>query len=353
MDDYVHPIITMNNKKIQIYFLLILLVGSTILAFFVFRPFLYALILAAIFAIVFSPFHKKVLAYFGNREVLAALCTTIIILIVILAIIIFLGIQIFQEANKLYSSLTDSNKNGIIFNTYEGLNLKLQEFFPTMPKVFINIEQYITQSLTSILKHTDTVFFNLTKFLSNSFVFIISLYYLLKDGPKIKKTIINISPLADTEDEAIFKKLETAVNSVMRGNLTIAIIQGILATGGFIFFGIPNFMLWGTATVVVALIPGIGTAIVIVPAVLFLFLTGKTLFAFGLLLWGVLIVGLIDNLLRPKLIGQGMHMHPLIIFLSVFGGLIFFGPMGFILGPLALSLFLAFLDISLSMIKET
>ncbi len=341
-----------NIKKLRPYFLLTLLVLAGILIFFVFRPFLYALILAIVFTIVFQPLHRKILQWLGNWHSVAALATTTIIIIVILAPLIFLGIQILQEAQQLYTSLTKINGNNIILTTLKSTTNDLHRLFPITSKFSINTEQYINQISTWLAQHTLAVFSNIIKLLASLFIFLVSLYYLLRDGHKLKKTFTTQIPLTNAEDEAIFKKLEVAVNSVIKGNLIIAIIQGVLAGIGFAVFGVPNFILWGTITAVAALIPGIGTAIVLVPIILFLYFTGNVFGAIGLLIWGALVVGLIDNFLRPILIGRGIKIHPLLVFLSVFGGLIFFGPIGFLLGPLTISLFFALLHIYSSMRNE-
>jgi len=178
-----------------------------------------------------------------------------------------------------------------------------------------------------------------------AFLFIISLYYLLKDGALLRKKIVALSPLKDADDETIIKKLELAVSSVIKGNFVIAFIQGVVTAIGFSIFGLPNAVLWGTIAAIAALIPSVGTALVFVPAIILLFISGQIFAAFGLLLWGALAVGLIDNFLGPKLIGRGMQLHPLLVLLSVLGGISLFGPIGFVLGPIVLSLLFALLDI--------
>ncbi len=110
-------------------------------------------------------------------------------------------------------------------------------------------------------------------------------------------------------------------------------------------FGIPNGFLWGTVAAIAALIPGIGTALVFIPAIAFLFFIGNIPQALGLLAWGALAVGLIDNILGPKLVGRGMQLHSLLVLLSVLGEIIFFGPSGIFLGPLSLSLLFVLLSI--------
>jgi len=116
---------------------------------------------------------------------------------------------------------------------------------------------------------------------------------------------------------------------------------------------VPSAILWGVIAAITALIPGFGTSLVIIPAILYLFLTGHIVQAVGLVIWGALAVGLIDNFLGPKLVGRGMHLHPLLVILSVLGGAALFGPIGFLLGPLCLGLFLTLFDIYFYLSKKS
>lgn len=337
----------MDNKKLQHYFLTVLIVGALVLTFFILRPFIYVIILALVCATVFEPVHQKVLSIFKNKKGLAALITTIIIIIVILVPFISLGILIFKEAQQFF--LIINSDRDIFANVLNGLTESIQKNVPADQKLSIDIEQYIKQGLEWTLGHLGYVFGSITKLLFNFFIFIILTYYVFKDGPKFKKTIINLSPLTDEDDELILKKIKHAINSIIKGSLMVAFVQGALATIGFALFGLPNFILWGVAATLASLIPGIGTSIVIIPAVVFILLTKNAFLALGLLAWGALIVGLIDNFLRPIFIGHQTKIHPLIIFLSVIGGIIFLGPLGFLLGPLVVSLLFALLDIYVSL----
>ena len=341
----------MVNQTRRSHFFLVILAGTSLLSFFIFRPFLYALILAIVFTVVFQTLHQKILAFTGNNRGLAALATTIAIVMFIMLPLIFVIVQILQEAQQAYYSLTEGTDNQTILTISKKLTEDFQKFFPAIKEFSIDINQYLKQGLSWLVQHLGTVFSSVIKMIVSAFIFIVALYYLLKDGDKLKKGIVALSPLADIDDETIFKKLELAVSSVVRGNLTIAFIQGILTTIGFTVFGVPNAVLWGTVAAVAALIPGIGTALVLTPAIIYLFISGDLFSAFGLLAWGMLAVGLVDNLLGPKLLGRGMELHPLVVFLSVLGGIGFFGPIGFLLGPLTLSLLFALLDIYPSLVE--
>jgi predicted PurR-regulated permease PerM len=154
-----------------------------------------------------------------------------------------------------------------------------------------------------------------------------------------------LSPLPDKYDSRVIQRLHDAINSVVRGALLIALIQGIVSGVGLSIFGVPNAVLWGSLAVIAALIPYVGTAAVITPAVVYLFLIDRTGAAIGLAIWGVVAVGLMDNFLGPRLVNRGIKLHPVVILLAVLGGLVFFGPLGYILGPLVVSLLFALLDI--------
>ena len=334
----------MNNSKTELYFLLILLAGIFVLAFYIFKPFLYALTLAIVFATVFEPVHKKALIITRDRSAIAALLATVSVLIVVIVPLTLLGTQILQEASGFYASLTAGGGATEFSRGVSDVLQSLAKYSP-VPIEALDVDEHLKHGLSWLLQNLGSLFANVAKAIAGIFIFLIALYYLFKDGHKLKRAVVVLSPLKDTYDETIFSKLALAINSVVRGNLAVAIIQGILTAVGFTIFGVPNAVLWGSVAAITALIPGIGTALVIFPAIIFLFISGEALSAFGLLLWGVMAVGLIDNFLGPKLASRGMRLHPFLILLSIFGGIGFFGPIGFLLGPIILSLLFALLEI--------
>ena len=160
-----------------------------------------------------------------------------------------------------------------------------------------------------------------------------------------RQKLFGISPLSDASEQKIYQRIITAVNAVMRGALIVAVVQGTLAGVGFWIFGLGAPVLLGMFTTVASLIPLLGTALVLVPATAYLFITGSTASGIGLAIWGGIAVGLIDNILKPKLIEQRMKIHPLLILLSIIGGIHAFGFLGFILGPLILAIAWALAEI--------
>lgn len=333
------------NQKPQFYFLLVLIIGTLVLSFYVLRPFISVFILAVVFTVIFQPLYRRMLKYCFNHEGLAALLTTIIVAVIILTPLIFLGVKIFQELRQLYISLVENGGKDNFINIFNDLTENFRRYFLLPPEFSVNLGQYLKEGLNWLLKNLAVLFSNFASILVTSFVFLISFYYLLKDGQRIKQAVINYSPLADLDDEMILNKLELAITSVVKGNFTIALIQGFLTTIGFMIFGVPNAVLWGTIAAIASLIPSVGTSLVFIPAIILMFINGQVFSAVGLLLWGALAVGLVDNLLGPKLIGRGMKLHPLFILFSIFGGLALFGPIGFIFGPIILSLLFTLLHI--------
>lgn len=335
---------SMTDRKPQLNFLLVVLAGLSILVFFVFRPFLYALILAMVFASAFYPFYKKLVRLLGGMESLAALLTLLGGFVLVLTPLIFLGIQIFQEIQQVYGALVVNGGHEVLKKIIDW-KVYSQGYFPVLKGMSFDVDASIKQGLHWILQHLGGIFGSFGKLLLSLFVFLISFFFLLKDGRKLKAAVIQVSPLSDADHDLVFQTLKKAIDSVLKGGLLVAVIQGILALLGMTIFGVPNSILWATVTAISALVPGVGTSLILIPATLFLFFSGKMVSGVGFGIWSVLVVGLIDNFLGPKLIGQGMQLHQLIILLSVLGGIGLFGPIGFLLGPLLMSLFLAFLKI--------
>jgi predicted PurR-regulated permease PerM len=327
-----------------------LLVGIAIvlvIVFFIIRPFLGPLILAAIFAFLFHPLYEKLLNLFRKRESLSALLTTFMAIVLIVLPLVLFGTQIFKESSELYQSLFIESGNGIT-EFIRGAISKVDTIVPIPEYIGTNFNQYARQGLEFLIGNFGAIFSSFAKLIINIFIFIIAFYFFLKDGRKLKDYFVDLSPLSKEDDEFIISRLKSAVSATTKGSLLIGLIQGISTGVGFAIFGVPNAALWGGVAAVSALIPGVGTALIITPAIVFLFLTGHIPNGIGLLIWGITAVGLVDSFLGPRLIGRGMKLHPLVVFLSVLGGLALFGPLGFIVGPLTMSIFLTLIDIHLS-----
>jgi len=339
----------MNEKILRPYFLLVLIAVSLTLVFFIFRPFLLVLVLAAIFAVVLQPLYQRVLTGMSGSPGLASFVTMLITVVCILIPLTFITTQITNDAHSLYASLSGGDGKVYLDAISRSANDTVARYAPSLAlssaELSASVDQYLRDGLSWLVQNLGGAFGGIARFLLSLFIFMIALYYLLRDGPRIKRAVIEMSPLADEEDHTVFARLELAIHSVIRGSLTIALIQGVLTGIGFALFGVPNSILWGVAASFAALIPGIGTSLILGPGIAYLLITGAMASAAGLLAWSILAVGLIDNFLGPRLVGRGMRLHPLLVLLSVFGGLIFFGPAGIFLGPLCTNLLFALLSI--------
>ncbi len=337
------PAVTSISSRLQTTFFVILLVGVVVLTFFVMRPYLPAVVLAITFAVMAHPLEKKIARLVGGRPVVSAALTTVLVALLIVIPLTLVGSLIVDEASNLYVRLANGGSAAeLVQRVQEWLGPSVAS---SLVPSLVEVDRYLRELTGLVVDNVGDIFSNVVNVLLTFFITLFGLYYFIKDGEKFKQTIIAFSPLKDSDDEEIIGRLTGTVRAVVMGSLLVALIQGFLAGVGFAIFGVPSPMLLGTLTVVAALIPSVGTLVMTLPVTLYLFFSGSEMMAVGLLLWSVFLVGLVDNFLRPKFLARGMNIHPFFIFLSVLGGLQFFGPIGFLLGPLVLSFFFALIGL--------
>ncbi|MCU0660598.1 MAG: AI-2E family transporter [Candidatus Pacebacteria bacterium] len=310
------------------------------IAFFIFRPLFVPLFLAGIIAVVSQPLYRWYVRQIRSATV-SSLVTVLSVAVIIGIPLAFIATELFKESKVLFALLSNSAPETYI----NQIETALAPFAKEFPDITARADEYIRTVAVFVSNHLGTIFANTAQLFFQIFIILIALFYFLRDGGMFKRLIVSLSPLPDDKDRTIYEHMKSAIRGVVVGSLMIAIIQGTLVGIGFWIFGIANPVLWGSIAVLAALIPTVGTALVLAPAIVFLFLSGQLGGAVGLLVWGVLMVGLIDNLFAPTLIGKKTHMHPFFVFLGVIGGLSFFGPIGFFAGPLTISLLFAFLEI--------
>lgn len=333
----------MIQNKLQNATLYILLIGSLVLLTAILYPYLSPLILAVTMAIVFKPVYKKILSRTKNQPVIASALTVLIVVVVVIIPLSFISVNIFNEIKQLYGGFQE----GAFTTSLSHLSTTIQGFLDRyLPWLTFDIASTQKQFAEWIFSNLTVLFSSVAKIAFYSFIFIIALYYLFKDGHKFKENVYRLSPLKDEDDKLLIAKTELTINSVIRGSLLIAMLQGMIVGLGFYLFGVPQPILWGTVASIAALVPIAGTSLVIIPGVIYLLLTSASIVpTIGLTIWGMTFVHLGDNIIGPKLMGRGIKIHPLFILLSVVGGLNFFGPLGFILGPIVLSFVFTLLDI--------
>lgn len=331
----------MDTKKLQFYFfigLLLIVIGITVALFF---PFLAPLALAFMAAIVVRPLYTKLLKEWRGRRTWAALATVLFVLVVILVPLGILVQQVTVESINFYNDMSDG-QTGVIDTLSRNITEPIHTIFPAWnPDIKGSIETFVN----GLVANAGNIFSSASSLALNMFIAIVGLFYMLRDGHAFKKTIVELSPLADKYDNEIIERIERAVNSVVVGSLFTSLVKGLLAALGFWIFGVPHAILWGLLTAIVSLLPGIGAGLTLIPAVLYLFAVDAAAQAIGLAIWSTVVVGLVDNFLMPFIMGKGFTVHPLLVLLAVVGGIIFFGPIGLFLGPLVVALLSALLEI--------
>jgi predicted PurR-regulated permease PerM len=338
----------MPSKMIQSYFLLAILAAAGILSFLILKPFLGIMVMAAVFAVVLHPLYVKIAESFGGRESLAALATVIISLVIILVPTVILSVRLLSEAQQLYASLIDNSSASAVQDSIVRLGPVVDNYIPGAQARIIefanSLNQYTQIALTWLIQHLAVAFSSVAAVIFDIFLFFVVLYYLIRDGARLKRIMVRLSPLDNSDDELLISRMRLAINSLVKGKIVVGIVQGVLTGIGFALFGIANPVIWGLVAALASFIPPFGTAMVLAPGVVYLVMVGNLGAAIGLAIWGSIAVGLIDNFLGPYLMSEGLQLHPLLVLFSALGGLAFFGAIGVFLGPLVLSLLLALLS---------
>lgn len=329
-----------------------------LLAYFITKPFFIALLTGAITAYLLLPVYEKILAYVRNKS-LASLIVVIFLVLLITVPLTVAITSISQQAIETYNSLNEqklaTNFLKIVCKDEASIVCRTAGFFiGFLPNK--DVDSYLqatTKKITAYVIENASKFFAIVpSILLNFFIMIFVIYYLLKDGQAITYKIKKIMPLKESQKEALFSRFHDVTYAVFYGNISIAVLQGLLGALGFLIFGVSSPLLWGFVMILFALIPYFGTAIIWLPAALNLIFMGylqpnNSLLIKGILLiaYGIIVISSIDNILKPKLIGKRAAIHPILVLLGVLGGLNLFGFMGLILGPVMLSLLMTFVDI--------
>ena len=335
-----------------------LFLAILLLAFFITKPFLPALLTGAIMAYLFYPFYKKIVKRITNKNFASLIVVALIVLLITVPFVIVLGI-VSKEAYHTYTTLSQQNLGTnflkVICKDESWLSCRaVKSIVGFLPESDLDYYLKIT-----IEKITIFIFNNASKFLAsiplfflNFFVMMFVVYYLLKDGESVAKRIKDILPLKESHKEHVLEKFHDVCYAVFYGNISLAILQGVLGGIGFLILGVSSPILWGFVMTVFALIPYFGTAIVWLPAALNLIFIGylqndgpSTIKGITLVVYGIFVISSIDNILKPKLIGAKAKVHPILVLLGVLGGLALFGFTGLVIGPVMLALLMTFVDI--------
>ena len=340
---------------------LIIVLALALLCFYLFYrillPFLQPILWAVFLALVLFPTHRKLQRLLRRGGFLPAMVMTVLVTLVIVLPFSLLMVSLGKESGDAYHAFEEMIQTGRLQTTLEqikelpGLKQILSRLDQTFNLSSLDPIDFILKNLRQIssvlLSQSSKILKGVSSFLIAFLFTLLSLYYLFKDGERLFDGLKGILPIPPRERDLLIDRFRDMVNATIFGGLLIALIQGVLGGMAFWVLGIASPLLWGTAMALFSFIPLGGTALIWIPAALLLIIQGAVAKGIILLAIGVFIISSVDNFLRPLIVGAKTHIHPLLLFFTVIGGLQAFGMIGIITGPLIASLCLTLIEIYL------
>ena len=303
-------------------------------------------------AILFSPLHRRLLRRMPARTNLAALCTLALCLVVVILPMTAITVSLIQEATVVYERVRSGQLNFGLYlqqviaalpawaaNLLDSLKLtsvvELQEKFSS---VAVQASQFVAGQALNIGQNT-------LEFVVSFGIMLYLLFFLLRDGASLAQRIGQATPLEDGHKRQLVDKFTTVIRATVKGNIVVAASQGAL--GGLIFWilGIQGPVLWGVLMAFLSLLPAVGAGLIWVPVAIYFLATGAVWQGLVLIAFGVFVIGLVDNVLRPILVGKDTKMPDYVVLISTLGGMALFGLTGFVIGPVIAALFIATWDL--------
>jgi predicted PurR-regulated permease PerM len=335
----------LQHLNVYFFFGLMFVVGTVV--FFLFQPFLTAIIAAAMLAVLFQRPHRWLVRKTGNHPAIASFLSCLLIILVIVVPLFFVVTVVANEANSLYQSFgqeraLDQAIGRIVYSIRNIPFLDMMGADTLSPEtVFRGIHEWGGNFLDIF----QTAYREVSQFMFWVFILFFTLYYFFIDGERGVRYLMTVSPLRDEHDALLIKKFVSMTRATIKGTLVIGVIQSFVGAILFFAVGVPSPMVWATLMLLFSIIPMIGTAAVWFPLGIILLFLGDLWQGALVLGVGFGIISVIDNVFKHKLVGKDTQMHPLLILLSTLGGIAFFGLSGFILGPIVMALFMALWEI--------
>jgi len=332
----------------------IFLLCSLVLVIGLFWTYISAIVLALLIASVFYPMYFWVKRLFKGRKVSASLFMTLFILIILIIPVGWFISTLSNEAFDFYNKTSNSVSLNQIQQALEGDSVWARQVrkigkmtgLDFTPEKIENLAASIGKKVGFFLyNQISSVASNLLSFLIHFFLMMLTIYYLFKDGTRLKDYLAQLIPVPKEQQEKVMKKFQEMGKAVIIGNVLSGIIQGILGGFGFFFFGFSSPFLWGTILAFMAFLPIVGASVVFVPAAIILIIQGDVGTGIGFLIYNVFYSAIIEYLIKPRMIGQGMQMNSLLVFIGIIGGIKLFGLLGIIYGPLIITIFLTLAEI--------
>lgn len=348
----------MNNTNLYFRTFLFLLGLVTIAFVAILLPYYPSIFWGAILAVIFYPLNRRILRWTGGRANTSALITVLAIIMIVILPVIAISGSLVQEGANIYQRMSSGEVSlGAYFE-------QIMNALP--PSVHDTVTRFGLSDIASLREKLSDVAMQASRFLAsqavnvgqNTFQFLIGLgimlyllFFLLRDGMALMKLSQRVIPLTQEHQLLLVQKFATVVRATVKGNIAVAATQGAL--GGLIFWllGIEGALLWGVIMAFLSLLPAVGAALIWMPVAIYFMVTGLLFQGIALALYGFLVIGLVDNVLRPLLVGKDTKIPDYLILISTLGGLSVFGLNGFVIGPLFSALFIACWDLLPSAIE--
>ncbi|AVO42437.1 AI-2E family transporter [Simplicispira suum] len=342
----------MTDPKLQDRTFLLILIAVSIAFLAILWPYYEAVFWGVALAILFAPLHRRLLARMPRRRNLAALCTLLLCLVLVILPVSLLSVALVQEATLLYERIKSGQLN---FGAY------FQQVIDAMPAWAMDwLDRMQLTSVSAVQEKLSAVSVQASQLIAtralnigqNTLQFVVSLgvmlyllFFLLRDGRTLAARIRNAVPLKESQKSNLSSKFTTVIRATLKGNLMVAACQGLL--GGLIFWvlGVQGPILWGVLMAFLSLLPAIGAGLIWAPVAIYFFATGALWQAAVLTAFGVAVIGMVDNVLRPILVGRDTKMPDYVILISTLGGMTLLGLNGFVIGPVVAALFMACWDL--------
>lgn len=339
---------TMNTPFLQRTVFLLLLCAVTIAFGVILLPFFGAVFWALVLAVLFAPLHRRLLRRMPRRPNLAALLTLSLCLLIAILPLMAITASLIQETALVYQRVQSGELN---FGTY------LQRIFAALPAWLTQpLDRLGLGDVASLQAKLGAGAADASRFIAthainigqNTFQFIISfgitlylLFFLLRDGRMLIARVVEAIPLEPAHKRQLIARMATVTRATVKGNVVVAIVQGTLGGLAFWFLGIQGALLWAVLMAFLSLLPAIGAGLVWAPVAIYFLATGDWVKGIGLTAYGVLVIGMVDNVLRPILVGKDTRMPDYVVLISTIGGMALMGINGFVIGPMIAALFMA------------
>ena len=330
---------------IQSAFFFSILIAASLAFFAMLTPFFEPILWAVTLAILFRPIQIRLLGVMKERENLVSISTLLIILFTVIVPALFLSIAVGREGVALYQSIAKGEVNltepiSWIQNAWPSLIERAESFGINIEEAKQKLSSSALQSSQWAASHIFTFGQNTLRFAVMFFLMLYLLFFFLRDGKKIIDMIIHILPIGDDKERYLLSKFAEVSRATIKGTLVVGIIQGTIGGITFSLLGIESAIFWGVVMTLLSILPAIGSALVWVPAAIYLITSGFLMKGIILIVIGILVIGMVDNILRPILVGRDTKMPDYLILLSTLGGIAMIGISGFILGPVIAAFFL-------------